>query len=142
MTWYAYCGMVRPERKQYNYGVTSTPERWRNICDLATRLRSLAPVLSERPIARQPDVKIVSGPKKDPLGYDCISTLVKQHDGVYYLIAVNSSDRKVVASIGLSTVCNGVKSAEMLFEQSEYKFTGGRIVSEFEPFAVKIWRIK
>ena len=142
MTWYAYCGMVRPERKQYNYGVTSTPERWRNICDLATRLRSLAPVLSERPIARQPDVKIVSGPKKDPLGYDCISTLVKQHDGVYYLIAVNSSDRKVVASIGLSTVCNGVKSAEMLFEQSEYKFIGSRIVSEFEPFAVKIWRIK
>ena len=45
MFWYAYCGVVDPEKKKFNYGVTSTPERWETICALATRLKKLTPIL-------------------------------------------------------------------------------------------------
>jgi hypothetical protein len=141
MTWYAYCGRVRPERKQYNYGVTSTPERWRNICDLAGRLKKLAPVLAERTHSCALKAEVVSGPKNDPLGYDSISTIVKKHDGAYYLIAVNSSDRKVAASIDLSSVCAGADKAEAIFEDHACNFGGGRLSCEFGPFAVGVWKI-
>lgn len=142
MTWYAYCGTVKPEKKQYNYGVTSTPERWKNICDLAARLKSLAPVLTERTVPDAPEVQIVSGPKTDPLGFASVSTLVKRHKGECYLFAVNSSDRTVSARIDLRSVCPDAGSAAQLFENHDFKFAGGRLSCEFPPFAVRIWKIR
>ena len=142
MTWYAYCGTVKPEKKQYNYGVTSTPERWKNICDLAARLKSLAPVLTERTVPDAPEVQIVSGLKTDPLGFASVSTLVKRHKGECYLFAVNSSDRTVSARIDLRSVCPDAGSAAQLFENHDFKFAGGRLSCEFPPFAVRIWKIR
>ena len=141
MTWYAYCGTVKPEKKQYNYGVTSTPERWNNICDLSSRLKALAPVLSERTVSGLPAPEIIQGPKTDPLGYGSVSALVKHHQGSHYIFAVNSSDKPVSARIDLAPISPDAESAEMIFENHDFSFSGGRLSCEFPPFAVRIWKV-
>jgi len=138
MTWYAYNGRVRPEKNQYNYGVTSTPERWSNICTLATQLKTLAPVLTERTGKQPPKPTVLSGPKNDPLGYDSISFLLKRHDGAAYLFAVNSADAPVKARFAVK----GEHAVEALFEDRTFKTVDGEgLVDTFEPFGVHIYRL-
>ena len=142
MTWYAYNGMVRPEKNQYNYGVTSTPERWRNICDLATRLKLLSPVLIERTPSQPPQPEIISGPKRDPLCFDSISFLLKRHEGAFWLISVNSSDKCVTARFDLSVAAHDSDRAEVLFENRHVTIKGGMLVDAFSPFEVHVYKLE
>ena len=98
VTWYTYGGFARKKKK--NEGITSTPERWKAISELATKLRELSPVLTERTPKEQPKVEIVSGPEKDPLGKNpSVTALLKRHAGKAYLFAVNASPGPVTARI-------------------------------------------
>ena len=119
ITWYTYGGFTDEKRGKYNEGITSTPERWKNISELATKIRDLSPVLVERTPGEQPKVTIASGPAKDPLGANpSVTALLKRHDGKDYLFAVNASTEPVTADIALPC---------------------GKVVRhEFEPFGVLI----
>lgn len=102
ITWYTYGGSTIPERKLFNAGVTSTPERWKAICDLAGDLKRWSPVLLERTPSEQPQVTVVEGPAKDPLGTEAsVTALMKRHNGKNHVFAVNASPEPVTARIAI-----------------------------------------
>ncbi|MCR5164695.1 MAG: hypothetical protein K6C40_11815 [Thermoguttaceae bacterium] len=136
ITWYTYGGTVEPEKKKFNYGVTTSPERWANISRLATRIRDLSPVLLERTGAQPAPAKILSGPEKDPLENDSISLLLKVHEGKSYLFTVNSSPEPVKASF---TLPNASGAAEVLFEDRSVQVENGTLTDDFAGFAVHIY---
>ncbi len=100
MTWYTYGGFLSKKTGKKNEGITSTPERWKAISELATKLRDLSPVLTERTPKEQPKVEIVSGPEMDPLGANpSVTALLKRHAGKDYLFMVNASTEPVKAKV-------------------------------------------
>jgi len=137
MTWYAYCGSVNPEKNKFNYGVTSSPERWRTICELATQLRELSPVLLERTGPQPVAPVVLSGPKADPLGYPSISYLFKRHQGAGYLFAVNSVAEPVTARFALKA---GV-AVESLYEDRRQVIGPDGLTDTFEPFGAHVYKI-
>ena len=130
VTWYTYGGFKQ------NEGVTSTPERWRNICDLAGQLAELAPVLTERTPPQPPVPTVTSGPKADPFGELAVTCLLKRHDGWNYLLAVNASTEPVSAELS----ANGATTVEVLYEKRACAARNGRFADTFAPFAVHIYR--
>ena len=130
VTWYTYGGFDK------NEGVTSTPERWRNICDLATRLSELSPVLVARTPPQPAAPEILSGPKTDPLGQPAVTGLLKRHDGRNYLLAVNAAAEPVTAKLSVP----GAKAVEVLYENRTCTVEGDHITDTFPPFAVHIYR--
>ena len=119
-----------------NEGVTSTPERWRNICDLAGRLSELAPVLVERTPSQPAMPEVVAGPKTDPLGDPAVTCLLKRHGGKNYLFAVNATAEPVTARFA---VPRG-QAIYVLYENRALVTTDDRIVDDFAPFAVHIYK--
>ncbi len=100
MTWYTYGGFTNKKTGKKNEGITSTPERWQAMSELATKLRDLSSVLTSRTPKEQPRVQIVSGPEKDPLGENpSVTALLKRHDGKDYLFMVNASTEPVKAKV-------------------------------------------
>ena len=130
VTWYTYGGFGK------NEGVTSTPERWRNICDLATRLSELSPVLVERTPPQPAIPEVLAGPKVDPLGHPSVTCLLKRHNGQNYLLAVNAVAEPVSAAL----FAEGAATAEVLYENRTCTIKDGRITDDFAPFAVHIYR--
>ena len=130
VTWYTYGGFNQ------NEGVTSTPERWRNICDLAAQLAELAPVLVER-TPPQPSVPtITSGPKTDPFGGPSVTCLLKRHDGWNYLLAVNASTESVSAKLSAAEAT----TVEVLHENRTCAVVNGHLADDLAPFAVHVYR--
>ena len=131
VTWYTYGGFGD------NEGVTSTPERWRNICDLAGRLAELSPVLEERTPLQPPVPTVVSGPKYDPLdGGPSVTCLLKYHGGWNYLFAVNAATEPVSAELP----ADSATTVEVLHENRICSVKNGRLADSFAPFAVHIYR--
>ena len=130
ITWYTYGGFNK------NEGVTSSPERWRNICDLATRLSELAPVFVERTPSQPITPEVTFGPKTDCIGNPSITCLLKRHDGMNYLFAVNSTCESVAAKLAIPDA----KSVEVLYEHRTVSCNDGSLTEGFAPFAVHIYR--
>ena len=130
VTWYTYGGFGE------NEGVTSTPERWLNICDLAKRLSALSPVLVERTPPQPPAPTVVSGPRVDPLGGPSVTCLLKRHAGWNYLFAVNAADEPVSAELS----ADGARTVGVFLESRSCAVDGGRFVDGFSPFAVHVYR--
>ncbi len=140
ITWYTYGGTVEPEKKKFNYGVTTTPETWQNISTVATRIKELSPVLLERAQKQPAPPVILSGPAKDPLENDSISCLMKFHDGYAWLLCVNSAPEPVKVRLPLPE--NLKDRAEVVFEDRTIKTEENAITEEFKGFAVHIYRIE
>ena len=131
VTWYTYGGFKQ------NEGVTSTPERWRNIGELATRLSGLAPVLVERTPPQPAAPVVVSGPKSDPMGIGpSVTCLLKHHGGWSYLLAVNASPERVSAAFAV----DGAGPLEVLYENRSRTVSGGGFTDDFAPFAVHVYK--
>ena len=139
ITWYTYGGFYDKKRKKYNEGVTSTPERWKAICDLATWLKELSPALVTRTGKQPPTPEIVSGAKLDPLGQPSVTALLKRCGGEVFLIAVNAATEDARARFRLEGVSG---KAEVMKEDRTVKCQGGVIEDDFKPFAVHVYRIK
>ena len=136
ITWYTYGGFYDKKRKKSNVVVTSTPERWNDICDLAGWLRDLSPALLSGPCEQPPPAEIVSGVKTDPHGRVAVTALLKRHDGKAYLIAVNAAYEKVRARFRLK----GVDSvAEVQREGRTVRCANGVLEDDFEPFGVHVY---
>ena len=130
VTWYTYGGFGK------NEGVTSSPERWRNICDLATRLSELSPVLVERTPPQPAAPEVLSGPKEDSLGHPSVTCLLKRHEDWTYIFAVNATQEKVAAALP----ADGAENAEVMYENRTCQTKSGRIIDDFAPMAVHIYR--
>lgn len=139
ITWYTYGGTVEPKLKKFNYGVTTSPERWQNISTVATRIRELSPVLVERTGTQPAAPEILSGPKKDVLENDSISCLLKVHEGFAYLLCVNSTPETIQARFTLSGVAS---DAEVMFEDRNVSLKDGQLTDEFQGFGVHIYRLR
>ncbi|MBR5758506.1 MAG: hypothetical protein IKX88_07915 [Thermoguttaceae bacterium] len=143
ITWYTYGGFVDPEKKMFNYGVTTTPERWKNISTIATQINELSPVLLQLTDSeQQPKTTILSGPKQDPEGNDSITCLLKVHEEKTVLLAVNSSPKPVDVQFEFPTRQDGSKF-EVLFDENESAaptFKNGVLRDCFEGFGVRIYR--
>ena len=142
ITWYTYGGTVEPERKRFNYGVTTTPERWQNISTVATRIRDLSPVLMERTGEQPNPPEILTGPKKDSFENDSISCLLKSKDGFVYLLTVNSTQAPIQAKFDLSPFAAEDASVEVLYEDRGVSLSKGTLTDTFPGFAVHIYKIK
>lgn len=138
ITWYTYGGTVEPEKKKFNYGVTSSPEVWGNITTLAAQINGLIPVLIERTPAEQPTVNILDGPAKDVCGNPSISCLRKNHDGFVYLLTVNAAAAPVRAEFSLPELASG----EVLFEDRAVALTDGKLVDSFDAQGVHVYKLK
>lgn len=137
ITWYTYGGTVEPEKKKFNYGVTTSPERWENISILVTQIQTLSPVLLERTPTQPAPPEILSGPAKDALGNPSISVLVKKHEGNTYVFCVNSTPESVTACI----VLPGLSEGEVLFENRTIQFRENVLKDEFQRFDVHIYKL-
>ncbi len=133
ITWYTYGGFQNPEKKTANYGITSSPEVWKEITTLTGELNRLQDVFTERSVPC-PDFRILSGPHSDPLGNASITRIAKNHQGKTYVLAVNSRLAEI------KTVFDPGKKRDI----TDW-FSGERLPSgpdgtpiTFEPFGVKI----
>lgn len=138
ITWYTYGGAYNPKTKKTNYGVTSTPERWKAITTLATQLRDLGPVFTEPTPADQPVPRVVAGPRTDLFGYPSVTCLMKRHKGETYIIAVNS----VLKNVEVSIPVRGIKGGNVMFENRKIKADNGAIKDTFKPYDVHVYRLK
>ena len=121
--WYDY-GRGNPG----NQGITSTPERWEAIAGIATRLKSLSPVLTSRTPSAQPTS-----------GCPNVTCLLKRHDGMVYLLAVNSSPDPVSACIRNLPLD---KVGEVMWEGRGIVVHGGCLTDGFDGFGVHVYRWK
>ena len=135
MFWYAYCGVVDPEKKKFNYGVTSTPERWETICALATRLKKLTPILLERDL---PCMKpaFLKGPGTDPFGHEPVSVMLKRHGNARYLFAVNTAPEEVTVRYPIAT-----KRVDVADEKRSLPVASDGFIDTLAPFAVRLYRL-
>ncbi len=143
ITWYTYGGFVDPGKKMFNYGVTTTPERWNNISTIATQINELSPVLLQLtdPFL-QPKVTILNGSKLDPEGNDSITCLLKRYEGKTYLFAVNSSPKAVDVRFDFPSESD-CSALEVLYDEKDNaspSFENGVLREQFEGFGVRIYR--
>ena len=138
ITWYTYGGTVDPKKGKDNHGITDTPEIWSNMTNLATRIRSLAPMLVERTPPQPPPAKVLTGPATDALGHPSISVLVKRHEGFAYVIAVNGTLEEISAELDLGVAAT---EAEALWEGRRIPLLAGRLKDVFVPYAVHVYRV-
>ncbi len=136
ITWYTYGGLVNPEKKMFNYGITTTPERWKNMSTVAKQIQQLSPVLLERTPKHQPTVKITDGPQTDYFGNPSVSCLLKEHEGNIYLLSVNASPKSV------QTELSGVSATEatVMFENRTVKLSKDILTDHFEGYEVHIYK--
>ncbi len=138
ITWYTYGGHVNPERKRFNYGVTSSAEMWNATTNLTRRLSFLSPVLISGDVA-QPRAPIsLSGPEKDACGRPSVTLLVKEHEGAVYVFAVNATRETVRARVFLGRDCSA--EGRVLFEERQVRAEDGAFEDEFAPLGVHIYR--
>ena len=98
ITWYTYGGFEDKKKGTRNEGMTSTPERWQAMSELATEIKRLSPVLLERTPREQPSVSIIEGPALDPFGKrPSVTCLLKRKGGKEFLFAVNAAFEPVTA---------------------------------------------
>lgn len=111
IVWYTYGGDGKRGK-----GVTSSPERWKEICRMAGEIASIQNDLTTRDAPRQPSVEVLDGPAQDACGQPSVTCLLKSTG---LLMAVNAATNAVTARID-------VKGSE------------GRVVS-FRPYEVKVF---
>jgi len=134
--WYTYGGFFEKEKNRLNEGVTSTPERWRDIAELASLIREISPALLEEDSAR-PKVNILSGPARDPFGGASVTALLKRNGGNAYLIAVNASPEAVRAQFRLGDVD---ADGEAMHENRRVTCRSGVLEDDFKPLGVHIYK--
>jgi hypothetical protein len=140
ITWYTYGGGVVPERKIFNFGVTSQAKVWQATTNVVQRISSLTPVLLSRNVPQPPAPEIVSGPALDALGDGpSVTVLEKAHDARTYLLAVNAADAEVTARFDVGAA----GTVEVLWENRSLKPSAdGTIEDRFAPLGVHVYRFK
>jgi hypothetical protein len=136
ITWYTYGGFYDKRRKSHNEGVTSSPERWAAISELAGLLKELSPALTSPRSAQPPDPEVVSGPVHDPLGQSAVTGLLVRDGSVAYLLTVNAAPERVRVRMNFPD-CEG--KLEVMRENRVVSCRAGVFEDDFEPFDVHVY---
>ena len=127
--WYTYGGSGE------NAGVTSSPERWKNITELSKEISYLSPILTEYNAEQQIPVKIVKGPVEDACGGASVTAMTKIHDGKLYLFCVNSTMQNVCAEFTVSDY----QKYQIVFSDETGTVKNNTVRHEFKPYEVRIY---
>ncbi len=140
ITFYTYGSAVVPERKIFNFGVTSSSQVWRATTNVVQRISSLVPVLLSRDVPQPPVPGILSGPARDALDEGpSVTVLEKAHDGWSYLLAVNAAAAEVTARFDIGAAGR----VEVLWEdRSLNPSKTGAIEDRFAALGVHVYRFK
>ena len=130
ITWYTYGGY------NGNLGVWATAETWSNICTVAGQIASIRDYLVGKD-GPGPAIQIMEGAKKDPLGFDSVTALIKRGTSKDLLIAANASTGPVKVRFGLS----GYKGVREVFEKRRCALAEGSFSDEYETFAVHVYEL-
>ncbi|MEN6302358.1 MAG: hypothetical protein ABFD96_06515 [Armatimonadia bacterium] len=131
MTWYTYA--YRDDK----HGAPWDKKVWAYLKGIATELSSLSgPLTAEAPkeVAKG---EVVAGPALGDLEYPSLNLRLLRHEGAWYLLAANSAEAPIKARM---TVPGLKGEAEVVFEGRKVMATGGKIVDEFGPLAVHVYR--
>lgn len=134
--WYTYGGFVHPEKKEFNYGIVSSPEAWKIVSAVSKRIASLSDVLLERSEKDQPVPVILSGPKTDYHNNPSVSCLLKKHAGKTYLFCVNATLCGVKMKIPIAVSGNGV----VLDENRSVEVKDGFLTDTFKGHDVHLYQ--
>ena len=134
IVWYTYGGTA----SKGDYGVTTSPEIWGNMTNIATRLNAMTPVFLAPPCPQPKKPVVLSGPKADALGFDSISMLYKRLDDNAYVFAVNGATNDVRVSF---SVPDESAKASVLYENRSVKVVGKTFEDEFGPFDVHVYKL-
>ncbi|MDO5555000.1 MAG: hypothetical protein Q4G68_14685 [Planctomycetia bacterium] len=137
ITWYTYGGEVNAEKNMFNYGVTTTPERWDNMTTIARQIRDLAPALLERTPQDQPAVTVSEGPTTDAFGNPSVTCLLKEHEGNIYLLCVNACPVPVQASFTPIPAAEG----RVLYEDRNISLDTNTLTDHFEGHEVHVYQL-
>ena len=137
ITWYTYGGFVQPEKKKFNYGVTSSKEAWSTTTNLTHRLSVLSPVLLAEDVPQPSAPVVLEGPAKDAFGRSSVTMLLKRLGAATYVLAVNACKAPVRARLPFG---GAQGPAEVLWEGRAVEAKGGFVEDAFGPFAVHIYR--
>jgi len=137
VTWYTYGGFVNPEKKNFDYGVTSSAEVWNTATNLTHQLSILSPVLLSADVPQPTAPMVLAGPTEDGFGRGSVSVLLRQLDGVSHLFAVNATDKPIRARLSLG---KSVERVDVLFENRSVTADGMTVEDDFAPFAVHVYR--
>lgn len=136
MTWYTYGGFYNKQSNSSNEGITSTPERFRDMSDLCNLIRKLSPVLLSQE-GREPEVKIVNGIATDYFGNPTVCALERRLGKTACVLAVNARAEPIRAEIGVG-LGNGM--VEVAQEGRKVAVSNGKFTDAFAPFQVHIYR--
>jgi hypothetical protein len=134
--WYTYGGFFNKKKNRRDEGVTSSPERWRDISDLATFIKELSPVLLEEK-GKQLPAEVLSGSSVDPFGGTAVTALLKHHNGCVYVLAVNAAPEPVRTRFRIKDVD---AEGEVLKENRKVSAKGGVFEDDFNAFGVHVYR--
>ena len=133
ITWYTYVGA-----EARGHGVTSSPERWREMSTVSREIAALAPDLVCPNAPNQPVATVVEGPERDARGFPSVSCLLKDSPRGALLLAGNSSTNAVRARFSVS--CS--RGAEVLFESGRELPAAQFLADDFAPCAVHVYRLR
>lgn len=132
ISWYTYVGFNNPRNK----GATSTPERWKTLCDLAGWIRELSPALLSGE-SEHPRTEVLAGNSCDPLGQGpSVTALLKRMGGEAWLLAVNAAKAPVRIRFRLTGVSG---TAVVDREGRTVCCPDGVLEDEFPPFGVHVY---
>lgn len=103
------------------------------VTQINRQIHNLAPVLNSPTVPGA--VRIETTPAEVPV--DC---LVKRQDGATYLFAVAMRNAKVAAQFTMTSLPAEAR-AEVIGESRNIPVVAGRFQDEFEPYAVRLYRI-
>ena len=138
ITWFHYAGEIDRERGRRYSGAFQSRETWATMTNLSLRIASLSPVLLERTPQQPAAPTILTGDKTDHYGRPSVSVLVKNHQGIAYVLAVNASPEKVRARL-FASVPDG--EGAVMWENRRIKVSGGSFEDDFKGFGVHVYRL-
>jgi hypothetical protein len=134
---YSYYGfsVARPEQRPgkrkrgFRHEIPEAfPLRYDAFAELARQVRGLKEVL----YAPDPEQT-----QKVTEGGEVVHTLLKEHDGAWYLFVVNPKNRPVTFACSLPGLSG---KAEVLWEDRTVEATDGTLKDTFEPYGVHVYR--
>lgn len=139
ITWYTYGGFVNPDKKEFNYGVASSPETWSAMTNLTRRLSALKPVFLAPTVEDAKAPVVLSGEKTDAFGRSSVTAMVKRYNGRLYVLAVNAHNGTVRARFEFPREW---RRCAVAWERRSVWMSGGSFEDEFGPYAVHVYELQ
>jgi len=117
-------------------GCYEDPAQWTITKALASEVAQLKDVFTEAAPTQTATMEVTSGPTEDELGFDSISLRLMEHDNKWYLIAANSTDQAVDATITAPQL-TGLVTVE--FESRTVTPSAGTFDDSFDAFGVHVY---